>query len=162
MEGVLSMSAKERERQRVVEAVLEKRLKQAQAAERLGVTVRQVKRLVHAYRQQGVAGLVSKRRGQVSNRRIGEAEREAILACIRERYADFGPTLAAEYLASYHGFTRSVETLRKWMSEAGLWTPKRARRKRPFQLRERRACMGELVQIDGSLVLPRFRGQFLD
>lgn len=150
MEGLVSMSAKERERQRVIEAVLEKRLKQAQAAERLGVTVRQIKRLVRAYRQQGVASVVSKRRGQASNRRIAESEREAVLACIRERYADFGPTLAAEYLASYHGFTRSVETLRKWMSEAGLWTPKRARHKRPFQLRERRACLGELVQIDGS------------
>ena len=144
------MSAKERERHRVIEAVLEKRLKQVQAAERLRLTVRQVKRLVRAYRQEGVTGLVSKRRGQPSNRRIEQSEREAVVACVRERYVDFGPTLAAEYLTSYHGFTRSVETLRNWMSEAGLWTPKRVRHRRVFQLRERRACVGELVQIDGS------------
>jgi hypothetical protein len=73
-----------------------------------------------------------------------------VLACVRGQYPDFGPTLAAEYLASYHGFTRSVETLRQWMIGDDLWVAKRARRKRAFQLRERRACVGELVQIDGS------------
>lgn len=150
MEGVLAMSGKERDRLRVIEAVREKRLTQGEAARRLGLSVRQVKRLVRAHRQAGAAGLVSKRRGRPSNRRIGQGEREAVLACVRARYADFGPRLAAEYLASYHGFTRSVETLRQWMSEAGLWVPKRQRRKRPFQLRERRAGVGELVQIDGS------------
>ena len=150
MEGMLAMSGKERERVRVIEAVKEKRLKQGEAAKRLGLSVRQVKRLVRAHREEGVAGVVSKRRGRPSNRRIENAEREAVLACVKSRYADFGPTLAAEYLASYHGFTRSVETLRQWMIEDGLWQPKRQRRKRPFQLRERRACVGELVQIDGS------------
>jgi hypothetical protein len=95
-------------------------------------------------------GLVSKRRGRASNRRIGQAEREAVLGCVRARYRDFGATLAAEYLASYHGFGRSVETLRQWMIEEGLWVAKRQRHQRPFQLRERRACMGEPVQIDGS------------
>ncbi|MCX7692479.1 MAG: ISNCY family transposase [Tepidimonas taiwanensis] len=144
------MSAKERDRLKVVEAVADKRLKQGEAARRLGLSVRQVKRLVRAWRQAGAAGLVSKRRGRPGNRRIGQAEREAVLACVRSRYADFGPTLAAEYLTSFHGFTRSVETLRQWMIEDGLWAPKRQRRKRPFQLRERRACVGELVQIDGS------------
>lgn len=150
MEGVLAMSGKERERLRVIEAVREKRLRQGEAARRLGLSVRQVKRLVAAHRQAGAAGLVSKRRGRASNRRIGPAEREAVLACVRARYGDFGPTLAAEYLASYHGFGRSVETLRQWMIEGGLWVAKRPRRKRAFQLRERRAGVGELVQIDGS------------
>jgi transposase len=150
VEGILTMSGKERDRLRVIEAIRQKRLKQEQGARLLGLSVRQVKRLVRAHREAGAAGLVSKRRGQPSNRRIKDAEREAILACIRDRYADFGPTLAAEYLASHHGFTRSVETLRQWMIEDGLWQPKRQRHKRPFQLRERRACVGELVQIDGS------------
>lgn len=150
MEGVVAMSVKERDRLKVIEAVIEKRVKQSKAAERLGLSVRQVKRLVRAHRESGAAGLVSKRRGRPSNRRIENAEREAILACVRSRYADFGPTLASEYLSSYHGFARSVETLRQWMIEDGLWQPKRQRRQRPFQLRERRACVGELVQIDGS------------
>ena len=135
---------------RVIEAVRDKRLKQREAAERLGLSVRQVKRLVWPYRQAGAAGVVSKRRGQPSPRRIGQAEREQVLACVRGHYADFGPTLAAEYLHSYHGFTRSVETLRQWTIEDDLWVAQRARRKCVFQLRERRAAVGELVQIDGS------------
>jgi hypothetical protein len=109
-----------------------------------------VKRLVGAHRNAGAAGLVSRRRGRPSNRRITQAEREQVLAIVRTHYADFGPTLAAEYLAGYHRFERSVETLRGWMIEEGLWKPKRQRRQRPFQLRERRAGVGELVQIDGS------------
>jgi transposase len=150
VEGIVAMSAKERERLKLIEAVREKRLKQGEAAKRLGLSLRQVKRLVRAHRQMGAAGLASKRRGQPSNRCIERAEREQVLAQVRACYSDFGPTLAAEYLSSYHGYTRSVETLRQWMIEDGLWQPKRQRRQRPFQLRERRACIGELVHIDGS------------
>lgn len=150
VEGMVTMSAKERDRLRLIEAVRERRLRQGEAAARLGLSVRQVKRLVRAHREAGAAGLVSKRRGQPSPRRIGEAERLQVLACVRQQYAGFGPTLAAEYLASYHGFMRSVETLRQWMIGDALWIAKRARRKRAFQLRERRAGVGELVQIDGS------------
>jgi transposase len=149
-EGELTMSRKERDRLKVVEAVREKRLKQEEAAQQLKLSVRQVKRLVRAHREEGAAGLVSKRRGQPSNRRIEDAERAEVMACVCSHYADFGPTLAAEYLRSFHGFTRSTETLRQWMIGADAWTPKRQRRKRPFQLRERRSCIGELVQIDGS------------
>lgn len=145
MEGMIAMSGKERDRLRVIEAVRERRLKQGEAAVRLGLSVRQVKRLVRAHRAAGAVGLVSKRRGQPSRRRIGEAEREQVLACVRGYYADFGPTLAAEYLHSYHGYTRSVETLRQWMISDELWVAKRAPRKRVFQLRERRASVGELV-----------------
>jgi transposase len=147
---MITMDAKERDRLRVIEAVREKRLRQGEAAARLGLSVRQVKRLVRAHRQAGALGLISKRRGQPSRRRIGEAERSQVLACVRQHYADFGPTLAAEYLKAHHGFTRSVETLRQWMLGDDLWVAKRARSKRAFQLRERRAGVGELVQIDGS------------
>ena len=150
MEGDLTMSRKERDRLKAVEAVREKRINQGEAAKQLGLSVRQVKRLVRAHREDGAAALVSKRRGQPSNRRIEDVERAEVMACVRSRYADFGPTLAAEYLRSFHGFTRSTETLRQWMIEAEVWAPKRQRHKRPFQLRERRSCVGELVQIDGS------------
>ena len=95
-------------------------------------------------------GVVSKRRGQPSSRRIGEAERLQVLAWVRQHCGDFGPTLAAEYLKAHHGFTRSVETLRQWMLGDELWVAKRVCPRRAFQLRERRACVGELVQIDGS------------
>ena len=69
---------------------------------------------------------------------------------LRQHYADFGPTLAAEYLAQHHGFRRSVEALRTWMVGAGLWQAKQADKKRPHPPRERRPRLGELIQIDGS------------
>ena len=149
-DGLLAMSAKERERLVVVRAVGEGRLKQAAAAERLGVSVRQVKRLVRAWRGSGAAGLVSKRRGQPSARRIDEQSKRGWIDLIRQRYPDFGPTLACEQLAEHHAFTHSRETLRGWMIEAGLWKDKRVRARRVFQLRQRCPAVGELVQIDGS------------
>ena len=148
--GLVTMSARERDRLRVIEAVRERRLKQSLAGQRLGLSVRQIKRLVRALRSEGARGLVSRRRGRPSNRCIDLAEQQHVIATVREHYRDFGPTLAAEYLEERHGFTRSVETLRQWMIQGEIWQAKRARRKRVFQLRERRAAQGELVQIDGS------------
>lgn len=149
-EGILAMSVRERDRLRVIEALCDRRMKQAQAAQRLKLSVRQVKRLVRAYRQRGARALVSGRRARPSNRRIASAERDHFLALVRALYRDFGPTLACEYLHERHGFTRSVPTLRQWMIEAELWQARSLRRKRPYQLRERRAALGELIQIDGS------------
>lgn len=149
-EGLLAMSAVERERLVVIRAVGEGRLRQGVAAERLGVSIRQVKRLVRAWRGAGAAGLVSKRRGRPSARRIDERSKQCWIDLIRQRYADFGPTLACEQLVEHHAFAYSRETLRGWMIEAGLWKDKRVRHKRVFQLRERCPAVGELVQIDGS------------
>lgn len=149
-DGLLAMSTKERERLVVIRAVGEGRLKQGAAAERLGVSVRQVKRLVRAWRGTGAAGLVSKRRGRASARRIDEQTKQRWIDLIRQRYPDFGPTLACEQLAEHHGFAHSRETLRGWMIEAGLWKDQPVRRKRVFQLRPRCPAVGELVQIDGS------------
>jgi transposase len=150
MEGILAMSATERERLRVIEAIREGRLTQRAAAQRLGLSVRQVKRLCRAHRRRGAAGVVSRRRGRPSNRRIPRTEQRRILALVGRHYRDFGPTLAAEYLAERHGYRHSVETLRQWMIGAGMWQPKRARHAPVHRLRERRAQVGELVQIDGS------------
>jgi hypothetical protein len=76
--------------------------------------------------------------------------RETVLAIVRERYSDFGPTLAAEKLSELHGLDLGVETLRQWMIGAGLWVRRKDRLKRIHQPRARRDCLGELVQIDGS------------
>src|SRR5689334_17069039 len=121
----------------------------AEAASLLGLSARQVFRLLRRFRAEGAAGLASRRRGRPSNRRLPAAVREAALAVVRERYADFGPTLAAEKLAELHDIRLSRETLRRWMAEAGLWVPREARRGRVHQPRHRRDCLGELVQIDG-------------
>ncbi len=144
------MNQKELERLKVIQLIVKKRVCQQEGALRLGLCVRQVKRLVRSYREQGAPGLVSQRRGQPSNRRIDDYERTRILGLVREHYADFGPTLAAEYLRE-HGFSHSVETLRQWMVEAKLWRAKPSPKKRAHPPRLRRPRLGELIQVDGSL-----------
>jgi hypothetical protein len=119
------------------------------AAQLLGRSERQVWRLLKEFRAAGAAGLVSKKRGRPSNRRTAASVRTAALWIVRQYYADFGPTLAAEKLAAEHGFSFSSETLRKWMIADGLWRDRR-QRKSIHQPRRRRECVGELVQVDGS------------
>lgn len=144
------MSQKELDRHGVMQEVINKQIRQIDAARQLGLSVRQVKRLVQRYRERGAAGLISGHRGKRPNNAIGDGVRMAVLGIVRERYADFGPTLACEKLVERHGFTLSVETLRQWMISAGLWQPKQRKRARIHQRRPRRPCLGELVQIDGS------------
>ena len=120
------------------------------AAMLLGVCRRQVYRLYGRLREDGPETLVSWKRGRPSNRAFKTELRTRVLDQVREHYHDFGPTLAAEYLAVRHQVTISHETLRKWMIAAGLWKDRDARRPRPYQPRYRRDCRGELIQIDGS------------
>lgn len=143
------MSAKEVDRLGVVRRVLEGRLAQVKAAELLGLTARQVRRLCAAYEAQGAAGLVSRRRGKPSNRRVCAEVQQRAVELIRERYADFGPTLAREKLGEIHGIKVAKETLRKWMVAADIWLPRDQQIPKPHQPRYRRECLGELVQIDG-------------
>jgi transposase len=125
-------------------------LRQARAAELLGIGVRQVKRLVRSYRCEGEASVVSRRRGKPSNNRLDAAKAAAIEAALRTRYADFGATLASEKLGEVEGVSVSRETVRQIQIRLGLWRPKRRRAKKIFQVRERRPRFGELIQIDGS------------
>jgi len=144
------MSGAERDRAYVVRQTLECRLGQREASERVGISVRQFKRLVHRLKTEGDAGLVSRQRGRPSNNRLAADLRTRITALLRDKYPDFGPTLAAEKLLELEGITVSVETIRQLQIQLGLWKPKRRRAKRVFQVRERRARFGELIQIDGS------------
>jgi transposase len=144
------MSLKEADRYAVIQQVIRRGMAQADAALWLGISVRQVKRLARSVKNEGAAGVISKRRGMPSNRSIPWVERERVLELVRQHYGDFGPSLAAEYLAQRHGYCHSAETLRGWMVAAGLWKPKRVRARQVHSPRERRARLGELVQIDGS------------
>jgi transposase len=147
--ALITMSRKELGRLEVLVDLDAGRTTAARAATLLGVGERQVFRLLKAYRTRGAAGLVSRRRGRPSNRRYPEAVREAAVSTIRERYADFGPTLAAEKLAEAHDLRLGRETVRRWMAAAGLWVPRKERGRRLHQPRHRRDCLGELVQVDG-------------
>ena len=149
VEPLLRMSQRELTRLEVIQRVKRKTLKQHQAEELLSLSVRQVKRLCKAYQASGATGLVSKRRGQPSNNRLPEKAINKARQLLRSRYPDFGPTLATEKL-TIEGLSLSVETVRQLLIGEGLWRAKSVRRPVIHQLRERRARLGELVQIDGS------------
>jgi transposase len=151
MDELLTMSQKELSRVEVMQRLKAKRLSQKEAAQLLGLSGRQVKRLWRAYRTQGAAGLVSRRRGRPSNHQLSAAVQQQVLDLLKAQYADFGPTLAHEKLTEVHQLTISRERVRQLMIEEGLWKARRAKHPAAHPLRERRACYGELVQIDGSL-----------
>ena len=151
------MSARELTRVEVLSRVKAGTLSVTSAATVLGVSYRQAKRLVRRYRAEGAKGLKHRSAGGASHHARPTAERERVLALVREKYSGpadvrFGPTLAAEHLASEDGVTVHHDTLRRWMVAAGLWS--RARKRSPHrQRRERKAHFGELVQLDGSFHL---------
>lgn len=111
--GTITMSMREIDRLKIIQAIVDGNLKPIRAAERLQMTTRQVRRLVSRYRNEGAAGLVSKRRGQRSHRQLPPGMSSLALSIIRDRYADFGPTLACEKLRECHGITLAKETTRK-------------------------------------------------
>ena len=150
MDELLTMSNRELTRLEVMQRLKDKRLIQKEAGRMLGLSVRQIKRLYSAYRRQGARGLVSQKRGKPSNHQLGAETVQKAIDLIYERYRDFGPTLAHEKLTEVHGLKLSDESVRRLMIAEGLWKPKRAKQPSTHPMRERRACFGELVQIDGS------------
>lgn len=148
-EDMVIMNAKELRRVHVVRHAMEKKLTQVQAGALLGLTARQIRRLVQRVRQEGDRGLAHRGRGQPSNRRCAAGVKTKVLQLYAKRYGDFGPTLAAEKLAERHGIALSDETLRLWLRAAGV--DHFQRRKRPHRAwRARKAHVGELLQLDGS------------
>lgn len=147
---MIEMTAKDVLRSQVMAQVMEGKLDQASAAGRLGISVRQVKRLKRRLQDEGTTGLLSKKRGKPSNRRTPVEVLARAVALIGAHYADFGPTLACEKLEEVHDIKLSVETVRQAMLRAGLWKARRGAGARTHAMRERRARRGELIQIDGS------------
>lgn len=150
MSDILHMSRQELSRLEVIQQVVKKQMKQREAAERLHLSVRQIKRLKRAYRRDGAKSLVSAKRGRASNHQLDAVRKAQATNLLRTYYPDFGPTLAHEKLTENHQLDLSVEAVRQLMIQEGLWRSKRAKKPVIHQLRERRARVGELVQIDGS------------
>ncbi len=148
--GLLMMSAGERERVAVVREMADRRLSRKAGAERLGISVRQAKRVLRSWRDAGDAGLVSRQRGRVSPGRLKDEALVRILSLLEGAYRGFGPTLAAEKLGERDAIKVSRETIRRLQIEHGLWRPRQRRGGKAHPLRERRARFGELIQIDGS------------
>jgi transposase len=152
--GRTALSAREVERAGVLRRVKDGKLKLVSAAQLLGISTRQAKRLWKRYQEQGIEGLKHRAAGKRSNRAKPERFRKRVLWLVRDKYSGgiderFGPTLAAEHLASEDGLEISSWTLRRWMLSEGLWS--RERKRGPYRKRrERKAHFGELVQLDGS------------
>jgi len=148
-EDKVIMSVKELRRVHVIRQAMEKKLTQVQAGILLGLTPRHIRRLIERVAQAGDQGLAHRGRGKPSNRQIPEPVKTKALTLYEQQYGDFGPTLAAEKLAERQGMVVNAETLRGWLLAKGVTHFQR--RKRPHRAwRERKAHVGELVQLDGS------------
>lgn len=147
--GRYHMSQRELQRLPVIEAVLAKQTSQIEAAECLGLSTRQIRRLERRVQTEGPSGLMHRSCGQPAHHRVADGLRHRVLGLIRQRYSDLGPTLACEKLFEVEKITLSDETVRLWMRAEGIFNGRR--RPRPHrQWRERRACYGQRVQMDGS------------
>lgn len=145
------MNQAERDRLDALKRAKKKLMTQKQVAEEIGVTERQMRRLLRKLRQKGDRAVIHELRGRTSNRKLpAEMEQRAITILSDPVYRGFGPTLAAEYLHKLHRLTVSKETLRQWMAKAGLWRAGHRRVVEVHQWRPRRSRCGELVQWDTS------------
>jgi transposase len=147
----LLLTQKERDRLKVLHEVRRGHLAQAAAAGQLGISERWVGEMVRRMRTRGDGAVVHGLRGRPSRRRIAGRVQQRAIQLYQREYGDFGPTLAAEYLAERHGIAISKETLRKWLLQAGVWKAKPRRVKEVHSWRPRRSCRGELVQWDTSI-----------
>ncbi len=148
-EGTVRMSGEELKRVHVIRQVLDHGLRQREAGELLGLTARQVRRLIQRVRVGGNAAHRHQNRGRPSNRRYPPGLKAQVLRLYRQHYGDFGPTLAVEKLAERQGLRLSAETLRGWLRAEGVAHFRR--RPRPHRTwRVRKAHVGALVQLDGS------------
>jgi len=146
----VKMSVKEANRLSIMRQLDKKILTIKKASEELGVCIRQAQRIRKRYLKEAEQGLVSKKRGKPSNRKISEGVRNNVIDLLRTTYTDFGPTLASEKLAERNGIKVSDETIRKWLIEEKLWKSKKKQNTRVYQRRTRRSRFGELLQGDGS------------
>ena len=149
MEERIGLSQPERNRLKELHEVAQGHRTQVEAARQLQLSDRQVRRLLERVRVEGDQGIIHRLRGRPSNRKIPAGRQHRILARVRKRYADFGPTLAGEHLQE-DGLAVSRETLRKWMTAAELWHPRRRKVQTAHVWRERRAAFGEMVIWDSS------------
>lgn len=146
---IVRVSIKELRRLPIIEKVLSKQLKQKEAAELMGLSCRQVRRIARRIEEKGEEGLIHRNRGRPSNRKYPKELRKEVLGLYRKEYPDFGPTFACEKLLERQKIKIGKETLRLWLIAAQVPYPRR--KARPHrQWRERKKCCGEMIQIDGS------------
>jgi hypothetical protein len=146
---MITMSRKDAKRLHIIHQALDKKITQAEAASLIGLTDRQIRRMVKRILAEGDEGICHRTRGKTSNHRIPKKIKEKALKLFKEKYKDFNLVHATEKLFEVHGITINDETLRLWLNGAEIPYKKRKARKHR-RWRERKAHFGELVQIDGS------------
>lgn len=139
------------QRKTIIEQVLSKQIRRTDAAAYLGISVRQLKRLLTRYQAQGIEGLIHKHCGRCSGRAYPQWYREEILSCYKEKYLGYSATLASEKLLELDGLVVHEETLRLWLKSAGLWHKNKDEVITHYSRRLRRGRYGELLQLDGSI-----------
>jgi transposase len=149
MNGVLTMSKKEVDRIMIIKQTEDNKLTVTEASGLLGISERQIYRILNRVRSEGSKGIINKLRGRESNRGFPKELKGKIIQIYRKQYWDYGPSLYTEMLTEYHNISLNRETVRRWLREETITTS--LRKKRPHRRkRERRSCYGELVQLDGS------------
>jgi len=146
---IIMLNQRELRRLHIIHKALDETLKQAEAAEILSLSDRQIRRIIKKVRLEGDAGIIHKARGKLSNRRLPKKVKDKVIKFYREKLKGFGPTLASEKLLEMEGIKINEDTLRKWLIETGDWEKVRKSRKHR-QWRERKHHLGEMIQIDGS------------
>lgn len=149
MEDILTMSQKELKRLHVIRKVIDKGIKQREAAELLALSQRHIRRLIKRVREESDKGVIHRSRGKVSHRAISESIKNKVLRLCKGIYTGFNPTLASEKLFEREKISINRETLRQWFIAEGIaYTTRKPRPHRKW--RERRAYCGQMVQMDGS------------
>lgn len=158
----ITLTSEEQYRFDVITKVLEKQIKSGQAAKMLGISPRQIRRLRNALRQNGVSSVIHKLKGKQSNHQLATSMKDRALLLIREKYSDFKPTFATEKLQEVYNLSINPQTLRRWMTEAGLWKTRKQKKTGEYRSwRPRKEYFGELQQFDGSYHF-WFENRFVD
>ena len=147
---ILMMSRKEIKRYQVIRKILERGINQQEASEYLGITDRQVRRIVKRVRLNGESGVIHKLRGKEGNRKTRASFKQKVLELYQKNYWDFGPTLASEKLLERDGVKVNDETLRLWRIKEDLWQLKKQKKPQDRTRRQRREHFGQMTQMDGS------------
>lgn len=147
--GEMKMSKKEVERVGILERVSKKELSQKEGEMELGLSVRQIRRLIKRIKAEGISGICHGNRGKESGRKTDVETIEKVVSLYRDKYGDFGVRHFQEKIEG-EGIKLSRETIRQYLIKHGLWHSKKIKRNRVHTWRERRASEGELIQIDGS------------
>jgi transposase len=150
LKELFTMTEKELTGYNLITQVIQKKLSQMKASELLGITDRHFRRLLKAYKNEGLTALISRRRGKPSNNKIPEEICSKVIKILKGRYKGFGPTFASEKLKEEYNISLSAETMRQLMIKEGLWVSRGKKQPKLHQSRNRRDRKGELIQMDGS------------